>query len=565
MATKASKSAAGKTPAVKKAAAKSGKAAAKKPAKQTAGALPPENAGEGEVKHSYISGNTFGLKKVFYSAIDGQGVFEGDIILGSVEELENVRASIEQPDPTLEFSIALSGAQFRWPGGRIPFVIAPGMPDQQRITDAMNHLHANTNLRLAPRTTEANFVRFQGGNGCSAHVGMRGGQQDITLGAGCDWPRAVHEICHSAGLWHEQSREDRDRFVVINLNNVTPALQHNFNQHINDGDDMGAYDYGSLMHYGRRDFAMNPAVDTITPTPNANTSIGQRVGLSAGDVTAINALYPRKAILADTSTNGPALTQKNGQILLGWTGSGNLRLNFMTSTNGLNFVNKVTLNEISPNAMALTVFRGKFIVSWTGVGNNQLNIMQSVDGINWGQKVTLGDTSLSAPSLAVLGNQLCLAWRGVGNNRLNVIRSANGVNWAGKVTLGDTTTSGPTLATLGAQLLIGWRGVGNNQLNVMRSGNGVAFAGKVTLGDTTVAKPQLLVRGARAYLTWQGIGNRFLNVLSSGNATAWGNKFVSRETCIDGPALTTLNNNLVWGWSGTDAAHRLNTILFNWV
>lgn len=570
MATAKSKATAGSTLAAKKISAqtpakKTAKLAAKKPTKPKIGALPPENAGEGEVKHSYISGNTFGLKKVFYAAIDGQGVFEGDIILGTIEELEDVRKSIEQPDPALAMSIALSGTQFRWPGGIMPFVINPAMPDKQRVTDAINHLHANTNLRLVAWTTQGDFVRFQGGNGCSAAVGMRGGQQAITLGAGCDWPRAVHEICHSAGLWHEQSREDRDRFVRINLSNVPANLQHNFNQHITDGDDMGAYDYGSLMHYGRRDFAINPAIDTVTPLPNANTPIGQRTGLSAGDIIAINALYPRKATLADTSTNGPALTQKNGQILLGWTGSGNLRLNFMSSTNGLNFVNKVTLNEISANALALTVFNGKFVVAWTGVGNNQLNIMQSVNGINWGQKVTLGDTSLSAPALAVLGNQLCLAWRGVGNNQLNVIRSANGVNWAGKVTLGDATTSGPALATFGAQLLLGWRGVGNNQLNVMRSNNGTAFAGKVTLGETTVSKPQLLVRGARAYVTWQGVGNRFLNVLSSGNATAWGNKFVSRETCIDGPALTTLNNNLVWGWSGTDAAHRLNTILFNWI
>lgn len=544
-----------KTPATAKASEKA----------RAQGALPPENAGIGPVNHSYVSGNTFGLKQLFYSEIDGQGVFEGDIILGTVEELDNVRESIEHPDPNVEFSVALSGSQFRWPGGIMPFVIDPAMPDQQRVTDAINHLHANTNLRLTPRTTQANFVLFQGGGGCSAFVGMRGGQQAITLGAGCDWPRAVHEICHSAGLWHEQSREDRDRFVVINLNNVAPALRHNFNQHITDGDDMGAYDYGSLMHYGRRDFAINPALDTITPTPNANTPIGQRTGLSNGDIIAVNALYPRKSTLGDTSSNGPALTMQNGQVLLGWTGSGNLRLNFMSSTNGLNFGNKATLNEVSANAVALTVFNGKFVVAWTGVGNNQLNIMQSTNGMHWGNKVTLGDTSLSAPALTVFRNQLCLAWRGVGNNKLNVIRSNNGVNWLGKVTLGDTTTSGPTLAALGTQLLLGWRGVGNNQLNVMRSANGTAFAGKVTLGETTVARPQLMVRGTRAYLSWQGVGNRFLNILSSGNGSAWGNKFVSRETCIDGPALTTLNNSIVWGWSGTDSAHRLNTLLFNWV
>ena len=527
--------------------------------------LTPESQAGHAVGYTYISGRTFGLKKITYSVIDGQGVFEGDIVLGPVDQLEEMRTAIEQPAPDVESAVS-AGTQFLWPGGVIPFVIDPAMPDQQRVTDAINHLQSHTNLRFPARTTQAAFVRFAGGNGCSSQVGMRGGSQTITLGAGCDWPRAAHEICHSAGLWHEQSREDRDHFVTIHFDNIQAGQAHNFDQHITDGDDLGAYDYGSLMHYGRHDFAVNPALDTVTPKPNANTPIGQRTGLSNGDIMALNALYPRKAVLADTSTNGPALTTRNNtQVLLAWTGSGNLRLNFMSSTNGQNYGNKVTLGDVSPNALALAVFNGKFVVAWTGVGNNQLNVMQSTDGMQWSNKVTLGDTSQSAPTLAMFGGQLYLGWRGVGNNRLNVMHSANGINWGGKVTLGDTTTSGPTLAVPGNQLLIGWRGVGNNQLNVMRSANGTTFTGKVTLGETTVSRPQLLVRGNRAYLSWQGVGNNQLNVLSSGDGANWGSKFVSRETCIDGPALAALGNNLVWGWTGTDAAHHLNSLVFNWL
>lgn len=526
---------------------------------------PLEFVGEGEIRHSYIVGDTFGIKKIYYTVVDGQGVFEGDIILGSADELDQMRKSVEEPDTNVEEAVALSGAQFRWPGGVLPFTIDAAMPDQQRVTDAINHLQNNTNLRFPARTNQANFIHFQGGSGCSSQVGMRGNRQNITLGPGCDWPRAVHEICHAAGLWHEHSREDRDNFVTIHLDNVQDGKQHNFNQHITDGDDIGAYDYGSLMHYGRRDFAKDSTKDTITPKPNANTPIGQRNGLSAGDILAINALYPLKRTLNETSTNGPAFASRGGQTLLGWTGTGNLKLNFMRSTNGLNWSGKVTLGDISANGLALTTFNGKYVVAWTGVGNNQLNIMQSTDGATWTNKVTLGDTSLSSPALGVFGGQLVLAWRGVGNNRLNVMRSTNGVNWANKVTLGDTTTSGPTLATLGNRLFIGWRGVGNNQLNVMSSTNASAFGGKVTLGDTTTSRPQLLARNNSLMLTWQGVGNNFLNIMTSANGTAWQNKFVSNETCIDGPALAPRGGGLVWGWAGTDSAHRLNTLVFNWI
>jgi Astacin (Peptidase family M12A). len=548
---------------------KSAKATSKKGTKKSSKAMnankngqPGEELKGADVRYSYIEGVTFGMKKVRYGAVNGEALFEGDIVLGSVGEMEAIKEQVENPQPDVELAVVVK-SQFRWPNGVIPFRIDPSLPNQQRVTDAIAHWHANTNVRFKLRTNESDFVTFRPANGCSANVGKRGGEQFVNLGTGCTTGNAIHEIGHAAGLWHEQSRRDRNSFVNINFPNIQPDMVFNFDQHITDGDDVGGYDYGSIMHYPRNAFAINPNIDTITPKPNANVQIGQRNGLSAGDIAAINAIYPRKATLGDTSTNGPALTTRSNQILLGWTGTGNLRLNFMSSNDGLTFSNKVTLGDVSPASLALTVFQNRFVVAWIGVGNNQLNIMQSNNGMSWSNKVTLGDTSESAPSLAVLGSQLFIAWRGVGNNRLNVMRSTDGIHWGGKVTLGDTTTSGPTLATLGTRLLLGWRGVGNNQLNVMQSTNGSSFTNKVTLGETTVQKPQLSISGSRAFLTWQGVGNQFLNVLASTNGINWGSKFTSNETCIGGPVITPLGNRLVWGWTGTDTNHRLNTMLFN--
>jgi hypothetical protein len=522
-----------------------------------------EHLASTNVKSSYITGATFGLKEVKYSAVDGQAIFEGDIVLGSVAEMDQIKKQVENPAPDVAASVIITGNQFRWPDGVVIFRIDSSLPNQQRVTDAIQHWEANTNIRFRQRTTEANFVTFVPGGGCSSQIGMRGGEQFITLGASCSTGNAIHEIGHAVALWHEQSREDRDNFVTINRPNIQAGLEHNFDQHITDGDDIGPYDYGSIMHYPRNAFAINPAIDTITPKPNPNVPIGQRTALSGGDVAAINSIYPRKAILGDTSTNGPALTTRSNQVLLSWTGTGNLRLNFMSSNNGLTYANKVTLNEISGQAPALAVFQNRFVVAWIGVGNNRLNVMQSSNGLSWSNKVTLGDTSLSSPVLAVVGAQLFIAWRGVGNNQLNVMRSSDGVNWGNKVTLGDTTTSGPALGTLGNRLLLGWRGVGNNQLNVMQSTNGASFTNKVTLGETTVSKPALHGSGGRAFLTWQGVGNRLLNVLASTNGSSWGSKQISKETCIDGPVITNLGNRLVWGWTGTDNAHRLNSMLFS--
>jgi hypothetical protein len=514
-----------------------------------------------DVRTGYISGSTFGLKKVWYSAVNGDAIFEGDIVLGSVAELETFKQQIENPDPNVPFAVVRSGEEFRWPDGVIPFQIDQNLPNQQRVTDAIRHWEQNTNIRFRQRTNEADFVTFRPGGGCSSQVGRVGGEQFVTLATGCTTGSTIHEIGHVVGIWHEQSREDRDNFVTINWANIQSGMEHNFNQHVTDGDDIGPYDYGSIMHYPRNAFAINPNIDTITPV--GGQEIGQRNGLSASDLAAANALYRRKATLDDTSPDGPALVRQNDRILLSWIGVGNLRLNFMNSGDGLTFGNKITLSEISPVSPALTLFNNRFVVSWIGVGNNQLNIMQSEDGLTWNNKITLGDTSESSPALAALGNTLFIAWRGVGNDQVNVMASTDGVNWTNKVTMSETTRSGPALTTLGGNLILAWRGVGNNQLNILQSLDGQNFFNKVTLGETTLSKPGLYADGQRVFLTWQGVGNRFLNVLASSNGQTWTSKETSRETCIGGPALSMLGNRLIWGWAGTDIAHRLNTILFS--
>jgi hypothetical protein len=230
---------------------------------------------------------------VKYEVVDGLAVMEGDIVLGPASTLPLRLGLPWAPATNVKSAVALSNRSHLWPRSEIPYVIdrsvSPSMIDG--INWAIAQLNT-TPLRVRPRTASDNdyvvFVDSGTGSGCSSYVGRIGGPQEIQT-ADCGKGSLIHEILHAAGFYHEQSRGDRDAYVTIVWDEIAPGYEDNFEKRDGRGQDIGPYDYSSIMHYSSHAFSRSGRPTIIPKVPNAK--IGQREGLSDGDRAAIAELY----------------------------------------------------------------------------------------------------------------------------------------------------------------------------------------------------------------------------------------------------------------------------------
>ncbi len=234
----------------------------------------------------------FAGRSVTYHVSDGLAITDGDMLIG--------RSATHSKDKTAGFT---TDPGRLWPGGVVPYTIDPAIPQPERITAAMAEWSAKTPLRFVPRTNQANWLKFLRPAQfyvCNSWVGMIGGGQEVNLGDGCVGVAAIHEIGHAIGLWHEQTRNDRDQFIQMRFDNVNLACIHNFDKYQQTGRESSPYDYASVMQYSPYAFSRNglPSIETIP----RGIPIGTGVKLSAIDADAASRIYGRPATSTTVST-----------------------------------------------------------------------------------------------------------------------------------------------------------------------------------------------------------------------------------------------------------------------
>ena len=195
-----------------------------------------------------------------------------------------------------------------WIGGVIPYVMDERLSDDSKrhVRDTMAVWAEATVLRFVPRTDEQDFMYITDREeNC-----VRRPTCHTTSG----WlPNDVHGIGHGIGLEHEQQRRDRDRYIRVFQEHISPHYRWTWNPRSSYGADISPYNYRSIMHYGFLSSKRNrrggpPALETIPP----HMPVGQYTTpgdlITPGDADTVARMFGLTPTSWTVSTNPLGLT-----------------------------------------------------------------------------------------------------------------------------------------------------------------------------------------------------------------------------------------------------------------
>lgn len=271
-------------------------------------------------------------RPVNYSLINGRPIYQGDIILDQVRPMMSRAAALaDGRGPARGDSMTTAYSQYLWPkviGVATVYYTIDADSDPQ-ATPTINAAVAQFNADFpgviqwvqwnpqnpqSPNYVDINLSGFDFSGSCEAAEGYEAiPAQPMTGSFLCTQGTLLHEMGHVIGLWHEQSRADRDTYVSVNYQNIIKGSRFNFDIILDNAQDLTPYDYASLMQYPAFSFIRNggPGIETVPAGIPLGSFDGipvpQTIDYSAGDKEGIERLYGAPPTQITVTSNPPGL------------------------------------------------------------------------------------------------------------------------------------------------------------------------------------------------------------------------------------------------------------------
>jgi len=249
---------------------------------------------------SSMVGTNWGVPRRAFAGL--RGLSRGDVRAVEVlypKTVDGKKTSVRPdpiPIPNPSPAAATATSIKPWPGGVIPYTVNVDIPAGLRsqvvlAVGRFNNHSAATGVRYRPfQDDDRAWIQIGQGDGCYSFVGktVETGPQQLVVEPECSVTYILRELAHAAGLSNQCARLDRDKFIAIHFENMTPGVSNNFEKIKTGYESFPFFDHDSLMNYPENVFSTNDK-PTIVSLSGAKIRVGD--DLSDTDSKVIAKIY----------------------------------------------------------------------------------------------------------------------------------------------------------------------------------------------------------------------------------------------------------------------------------